>query len=61
MTPSNFTIMANARRICTRFYQRLPNWALARELFGLGSTSATKLCRDAGIDPDAHDVKRVAA
>lgn len=53
-----FYLLANARQICSREYQRQPNWVLAMRLFALGSTSATKVCRDAGIDPDGLEVNR---
>ncbi|RUU79993.1 hypothetical protein [Mesorhizobium sp. M7A.F.Ca.MR.362.00.0.0] len=43
----------NARRICARRYQRSPNWVLAMELFGLGSTYSFALCRRFGIDPES--------
>jgi ribosomal protein S13 len=29
-----------------------PCWAVARDLFGIGSTAASLLCRELGIDPD---------
>lgn len=46
----------NARRICKRQYQRSPNWVLAMELFGLGSTYSFALCRRFGIDPESCKV-----
>jgi ribosomal protein S13 len=46
-------IMSNARRIAARQYARDPNWVLAMNVFGLGSTYAHELCRRAGINPDA--------
>ncbi len=49
-----WTVMANARRICKRRYQRSPNWVLAMEAFGLGSTWAWALCERIGIDPDGR-------
>lgn len=55
-----FTVMARARTICKREYQRSPNWVLAMELFGLGSTYAHELCRRYEIEPDARTVFRTA-
>ncbi|MEI9428679.1 hypothetical protein [Mesorhizobium sp. Cs1299R1N3] len=45
-------IFANARRMVRGTRGRQPNWALARDLFGLGSTYATALCRRIGVNPD---------
>jgi hypothetical protein len=55
---SHFFLLSNARRICDAKTRRSANWVLARELFAVGSTSARKICIDAGIDPDALDIKR---
>lgn len=33
--------------------RRQPRWAVARDLFSLGSTSAAKLCLRFGFDPDS--------
>jgi hypothetical protein len=49
---SDYFLLSNARRIVKREYQRSPNWVVAMELFGTGSSSAHQICRDAGIDPD---------
>lgn len=49
-----WVVLANARRICKRDYQRLPNWALAMDIFGLGSTWARALCQRVGVDPDGR-------
>jgi hypothetical protein len=49
--------MKNARRMATREFKRKPNWALAMELFGLGSTSAREFCGLYGIAPDATDIE----
>lgn len=54
---SEWIVMANARRICSRRFQRLPNWALAMEAFGLGSTWAWALCERIGVDPDSCTMK----
>jgi hypothetical protein len=45
-------ILLNARRVLRREYLRQPYWALARNIFGVGSTVGAELCRRAGIDPD---------
>lgn len=44
-------ILANVRRLLPRSKQ--PNWALAMEVFGVGSTYGYWICKEAGIDPDA--------
>lgn len=54
-----FYLLANARRICATKYQREPNWVIAKTLFAVGSTTAARLCREAGIDPDAFEVRKV--
>lgn len=46
-------IVANARRMAGRRWQRSPNWVLVSEVFGLGSTYSFHLCRALGIDPEA--------
>lgn len=43
-------IAANAGH---RAVSRLPRWVHVQRATSLGSTSAAKLCRDAGFDPDA--------
>lgn len=50
---SDFYLLVNARRISAQRYRRMPNWAFAMELFATGSTSAWRICVDAGIDPNA--------
>lgn len=30
----------------------LPRWAVVRDLLAVGSTTADRLCREAGVDPD---------
>lgn len=47
-----YIILSNARRICKRRYERIPNWSLAMEIFGLGSTYAWALCHRIGVDGD---------
>lgn len=44
-------ILAAVRRLMPRNKQ--PNWALAMEVFCVGSTYGYRICREAGIDPDA--------
>ncbi len=31
-----------------------PRWACVRDVFGVGSTTGTILCREAGINPDEY-------
>lgn len=47
-----FYLLANARRIASREYSQKPNWVLAMNLFAVGSNTAYRVCREAGIDPD---------
>lgn len=58
---SDFYLLANARRISKREFQRKPNWVLAKELFATGSTMAWRICVDAGIDPEGYKVERKEA
>lgn len=51
---SERTVLANARRLMAQRYRQLPNWALAMEVFGLGSTWAWALCERIGVDPDGR-------
>lgn len=51
------TVLANARRICKREYQRSSNWVLAMNVFGLGSTWAYELCRRIGVNPDGRTME----
>lgn len=44
-------ILANVRRLMPRNKQ--PNWSLAMDVFSVGSTYGYRICKDAGIDPDA--------
>lgn len=55
-----FYLLANCRRIAAAKYRSKPNWVIAMELFALGSNSARKVCQDAGIDPDAPQVRPAA-
>lgn len=60
---ANFTpfyLLANLRRICTPSLARRENWVLAIELFAVGGTTARRICREAGIDPDGKTVTRAA-
>ena len=60
---ANFTpfyILANARRIASEEYRHAQNWALAEQVFAVGSTTARAICKEAGIDPD-DIVVRLAA
>lgn len=55
-----FYLLANARRIVNRGMARSANWVLAMELFAVGSTSAHRICEEAGIDPNSVKVTRAA-
>jgi len=47
-------VLRNVRRIASLHMRAKPNWVLAMEVFGLGSTYATRLCVEAGINPDGR-------
>ena len=55
-TLSPFTILLNARRIQAVGFASQPNWIIACEMFNVGSTSAIKICNEAGIDPNAYNI-----
>lgn len=55
--PGPYALLANCRRLCRVEQKETPNWVIASELFGVGSTSAKRVCRSAGIDPDAFEVR----
>ena len=61
MTPtlSPFSILRNARSICSSEFDHRPNWYLATWMFDVGSICAIKICRDAGINPDGLTVEKV--
>lgn len=44
-------ILASVRRLMPR--NKKPNWALAMDVFCVGSTYGHWICAEAGIDPDA--------
>jgi ribosomal protein S13 len=48
---SHRIILSNVRRLLPRNQQ--PNWVLAMEVFGVGSTYGWRICEEAGIDPEA--------
>ena len=48
------SIFRGVRRLCARQWQRSPNWVLAMELYGQGSTYSFAICRRLGIDPDSR-------
>ena len=55
-----FNLLYNVRRILPEGMNKaISNWALACEIFAVGSTSAMKICRDAGIDPHFLIVTKV--
>lgn len=45
-------ILANVRRVVKK--TRMPNWVLAMETFGFGSTSAWEMCGRIGLDPESN-------
>lgn len=45
-------ILANVRRIVKA--TRMPNWVLAMETFGFGSTSAWEMCNRLGLDAESN-------
>lgn len=49
------SVIAAARRLASRTYKSRPNWAMAMELYGVGSTFGHMICYRAGIDPDATE------
>lgn len=56
-----YYLMANCRRLLTHpKWKSSPNWVIAKELFGCGSTSGWAICREAGIDGDSTTVERAA-
>lgn len=55
-----FYLLSNCRRLLSAEYRRKPNWVIAMELFAVGSNSGRGICIDAGIDPDALEVRRPA-
>lgn len=62
-TRANYTpfyLMANVRGIASAEFRRAQNWVLAMRLFAVGSTTAWAICKEAGIDPEATEVRKVA-
>lgn len=57
---SPFFLLSNLRRIAAPALKRRENWALAMELFAVGSGTARRICREAGIDPHGKTVARAA-
>lgn len=47
-------VIRGARRIAAVKYRKSPNWVIAMELYGLGSTFARHLCLEHGVDPDGN-------
>lgn len=63
MADRHFTpayLLINCRDLLAAGLASAPNWAIAAELFALGSKSARKICVDSGIDPDAIDIKTLS-
>lgn len=51
-TRDPFNLLSNCRRLLNASQNKqYQNWALACELFAVGSTSAFAICREAGVDP----------
>lgn len=48
-------ILRSVRRIAGRRVKDRANWALAMDVWGVGSTFAHILCHEAGIDPEATE------
>lgn len=44
-------LVARAIRLAKPRRGSSPRWVLVRDLFGVGSTTATQLCREHGFDP----------
>jgi hypothetical protein len=55
-----FYLLSNCRSMSGRRLEREANWVLASRLFAVGSTTANRICREAGIDPDALEVRKIA-
>ena len=55
-----FYLLANCRRLCSAHFRRQPNWVISMELFAVGSTTAWRLCVDAGIDPEGLTAVKLA-
>ena len=47
-------VLANVRRLTSKPRRRIPNWALAMEVYAVGSSYGHWICRENGIDPDAY-------
>ncbi len=46
-------VLPRVRGMLMHKHRRKPNWVLAMTLYALGSTYASGICRDFGLDPDA--------
>lgn len=56
-----FYVMANVRSMLSGAHaKRTPNWVLACNIFAVGSTTAMRVCREAGIDPFGFEVTTLA-
>ncbi|GEM_PF-2216676 len=49
-------IMNNVRRLMPRRLAKTPNWVLAMDLFGNGSSYSMQTCRYAEIDPHGFSI-----
>lgn len=48
-------ILRSVRRLAGRRVKGRANWALAMDVWGVGSTFANILCTEAGINPEATE------
>lgn len=53
MDRKELLIMRNVRRLIKK---KPANWILYKEVFGTGSTTAFKRCRELGLDPESTDL-----
>lgn len=47
-------ILKNARNMAKK--KRVFNWVLVGDLFGYGSGTSIKLCKDLEVDPDSYEI-----
>ena len=53
MDTKTLYVLKNAARIARPEYRNKPTWVFIKELMSVGATSAYKICKDLGIDPEA--------
>lgn len=55
-----FYILANVRSLLSENQsKRMQNWVLAMKIFAVGSTTANRICHEAGIDPEGCRVVKI--